>query len=116
MAAEDNSFPTILVIFGATGDLARRKLIPALWELYQRKQLPPLLQVVGYSRQSLSDAVWRERVQEIVGRDQAGSEAFSRLFVYQQGLFADAGAYKKLAHRLGRQDDHWNTCANKLFY
>jgi glucose-6-phosphate 1-dehydrogenase len=112
-------FPTILVIFGATGDLARRKLIPALWKLYQADRLPALLQIVGYSRQDLSDEAWQKWVRESVG--EAGGpgdrlEAFSRLFVYQRGQFEDPAAFRGLGARLGRQDDSWNTCANKLFY
>ncbi|MBI4022101.1 MAG: glucose-6-phosphate dehydrogenase [Candidatus Andersenbacteria bacterium] len=110
--------PTVLVIFGATGDLARRKLMPALWQLYQAGQLPPLLQVVGYSRKALGEAAWQSQVREIVAHGGASEsvESFSRLFVYQAGLFEDAAGYRALARRLGRQDEQWRTCANKLFY
>jgi glucose-6-phosphate 1-dehydrogenase len=115
--ASAEAFPTILVIFGATGDLARRKLIPALWQLYQTQRLPELLQIVGYSRQELSDEAWRTRVLEIVGEEgNDEAEKFSRLFVYQSGRFEELAAFRGLAARLGRQDDAWKTCANKLFY
>src|SRR3989344_3188148 len=112
-------FPTILVLFGATGDLVQRKIIPALWQLYQADRLPPLLQIVGYARREITDADWQAQVRQQLGEtpgEAAAVEKFSRLFVYQAGLFEDAAAFGKLAERLGRQDDTWKTCANKLFY
>ena len=69
----NEEFPTILVMFGATGDLARRKLIPALWQLYCEDRLPKLLQIIGYSRQELTDEAWREIIESIVGEIGGGS-------------------------------------------
>jgi glucose-6-phosphate 1-dehydrogenase len=53
--------PHILIIFGASGDLTKRKLIPALFELYSQKLLPEKFAVLGVSRTELSDQVFREK-------------------------------------------------------
>ncbi|MBI4086098.1 MAG: glucose-6-phosphate dehydrogenase [Candidatus Liptonbacteria bacterium] len=114
--------PTILVIFGATGDLTSRKLMPALFHLYRKKLLPPLFQVVGFSRQDLSDAEFQSRVKKTIGRSKKNGatvevvESFSKLFIYSKGFFEKKKGYKDLAELLGYRDNEWRTCANKLFY
>lgn len=123
-------FPTVLVVLGATGDLARRKLIPALWELFRGQQLPELLQIMGFAKDELSDEEFQEWVGEILHKIQIskhetqtkhGAESttikeFCRRFTYEQGLFEDAKAYNRLGERMGRVDNEWRLCANKLFY
>lgn len=98
-------------MFGATGDLARRKLIPGLYQLYKRKELPNLFNVIGFSRTKLTDEEFQNYVAEITG-----SQDFAKLFHYRAGLFEDLGGYNDLAALLGRQDKEWRTCANKLFH
>ena len=115
----DESFPTILVMLGATGDLARRKLIPALWDLYKDNHLSPLFQVVGVSRDELTSEEWRAMVKELVAEkadDEDDIDGFCKMFSYQTGLFEDKEVYVALAEGLGRKDNEWKTCANKLFY
>ena len=60
------SDPLILIIFGASGDLTKRKLIPALFELYQQKLLPEKFAVMGVSRTELSDQSFREKMREFL--------------------------------------------------
>lgn len=112
--------PTVLVMFGATGDLTQRKLVPALWQLYQRGMLPRLFTIVGFARQGLSTDEYREQVRSMITsvarRSPKKREEFLRLFYYEQGLFEDVAGYAQLAKRLGQQDNVWRTCANKLFY
>jgi len=103
-------------MLGATGDLARRKLIPALWELQTGGYLPPLFQTVGVSKDALSDKQWQAWIRDVLGESSPAAEAFCRKFVYVQGQFERAELYRELAARLGRQDGQWQTCANKLFY
>ncbi len=111
--------PTVLAIFGATGDLTRKKLIPALFHLWQEKRLPPLFGIVGFSRRAHSDKEFQDYVSDIVKGipgtfgDTAG---FVSLFRYVQGLFEQGESYERLAELLGRRDKEWRTCANKLFY
>ena len=55
---------TILVIFGATGDLARRKIVPALWHLFQEGKLPPSFSIIGFSRRDLDATAFRGHIAE----------------------------------------------------
>ncbi|HTY40203.1 MAG TPA: glucose-6-phosphate dehydrogenase, partial [Candidatus Paceibacterota bacterium] len=118
--SERATLPTIFVIFGMTGDLAHRKLIPALFHLYRRKLLPSLFQVVGFSRQELTNEEVQKKVRDIIGvppeDERELVEKFSRLFIYKQGLFEDATGYERLAEYLGQKDGAWRVCSNKLFY
>ena len=57
--------PCALVIFGASGDLAKRKLIPAIYELAREKFLPEKFALVGYSRSPMSDDEYRK--EEVIG-------------------------------------------------
>ncbi len=114
--------PTILVIFGATGDLTNRKLVPELFHLYRKKLLPPLFQVVGFSRQEISDVEFQSRIKKTIGISKKNGvtvelvESFSKLFIYSSGFFEKKSGYKNLAELLGYRDNEWRTCANKLFY
>ncbi|MBI4250305.1 glucose-6-phosphate dehydrogenase [Candidatus Uhrbacteria bacterium] len=113
--------PTIFIVFGATGDLMRRKLIPSLYQLYQRKLLPPLFHIIGYSRRDWGDKEFRDMVaasliERLPDTAQGVLHPFLHLFSYSQGMFDTADGYEKLASRLGVRDKEWRTCANKIFY
>lgn len=111
--------PTVLVIFGATGDLARTKLIPALARLFGRSALPPLFRVVAFSRRPLHNREFQAMVRKMVKestRLTAQCASFLRLFTYVQGYFDEPSGYEKLASLLGKQDAKQKTCTNKLFH
>ncbi len=72
----------ILVIFGASGDLTKRKLIPALYELYIQKLLPEKFAVLGASRTSLTDEEFRLRVSEFLPNEE-NVEQFKKMLFYQ---------------------------------
>lgn len=113
--------PTILVLFGATGDLASRKIIPSLYNLYRRDRLPKLLRIIGFSRQELTDEIFRERAEQAIREfvtdlDEDLLQRFLIHFTYQRGEFTTVDDYKALAERLGYIDGEWKACANKLFY
>ncbi|MBI3255988.1 MAG: glucose-6-phosphate dehydrogenase, partial [Candidatus Andersenbacteria bacterium] len=111
------TMPTILAIFGATGDLTSRKLVPALWNLFDKGLLPQQLIIVGFARQDLSHEVFRGLVAKMVGPHKGKKvEDFLGRFFYQRGQFEDKTGYDALAKFLGKQDNEWKTCANKLFY
>jgi glucose-6-phosphate 1-dehydrogenase len=112
------NIPTILVVFGATGDLMRKKILPALHYLYQAESLPKSFQVVAYSRRAMSDEEYRSFVASSLEThaDKVASDAFLNLFVYQQGDFETLSDYEKLGERLGKIDGMWKVCTNKLFY
>ena len=63
---EPTAQPITLVIFGASGDLTRRKLVPALYQLFKQKLLPPTLKIVGVARRPLSDQAFRRKMKEAV--------------------------------------------------
>lgn len=107
--------PTVVVIFGATGDLMRRKLLPALTDLFSKKLLPEKLRVIGFSRRDFSHAAFRGLFTERMA-ERVGWGAFSKKLYYQQGTFGDAAGYKALARRLERIDDQWRVRTNKLYY
>lgn len=118
----DVNFPTILVIFGATGDLMKKKIVPALFDLYRQKKLPAMFHVVGFSRRDYSEEQFRDYVSEIA-LPHAGLTAltgevknFIKLFTFRRGQFENVVRYQELARHLGQVDGAWKTCANKLFY
>ncbi|MBI2113214.1 MAG: glucose-6-phosphate dehydrogenase [Candidatus Wildermuthbacteria bacterium] len=117
---KDSLLPTVFVIFGATGDLMQKKLAPSLFYLHKAGLLPALFQIVGFARQPLSNEEFRERVKKTLEGNVRGTseeiEQFSRFFVYQQGFFEQKEGYEKLAYLLGKRDDEWKVCSNKLFH
>ncbi|MBI3114648.1 MAG: glucose-6-phosphate dehydrogenase, partial [Candidatus Harrisonbacteria bacterium] len=116
------NIPTILVVFGATGDLMEKKILPALFDRFTRKQLPERFRVIGFSRRPLTHEAFQARVRDIVAthpvsrahRGQLG--AFAERCSYEQGGFATLSDYAALARHLKAADDAWGVCTNKLFY
>ncbi|MBI3070423.1 MAG: glucose-6-phosphate dehydrogenase, partial [Candidatus Levybacteria bacterium] len=84
--------PFVMVVFGGTGDLARNKLIPALFSLFKQKQLPDEFFIIGFARRDLNDEKFREVNQKALDRGSTprGVEPLMRLFLehvsYQQGF------------------------------
>ncbi len=108
----------ILVIFGASGDLTKRKLIPALFKLYQQNFLPEKFAVLGASRTELSDDDFRARADEFLP-DEADEEKtgeFKKMLFYQPVSPAETGDYKKLKQRLEELEKTLNVDANYIFY
>jgi glucose-6-phosphate 1-dehydrogenase len=107
--------PCVLVIFGATGDLTKRKLVPSLMGLAKDGLLPAGFAVVGFARRAWSDASFR---QELDGRSEtsAAFEALADAFVYHQADFGDATGYASLKQRLDQIDRQRGTAGNRIFY
>jgi glucose-6-phosphate 1-dehydrogenase len=96
--------PCTLVIFGASGDLTARKLIPALYHLAKDGQLPADFRIIGFARREQSDASWRTELREALDAfsrsqpvDAAVWSAFAGRVHYCRGDITDAAAYAKLA-------------------
>ena len=119
----DNSFrardPLTVVIFGASGDLSKRKLIPALYHLEQEGYLPDRYAVVGFSRTEMTDEAYRDRMigemREDIPDVDAGSPLFTALH-YQPGNNTDAESFQKLKARLDALDAELDLPGNRLFY
>jgi glucose-6-phosphate 1-dehydrogenase len=113
--------PAILTIFGASGDLTERKLIPALYDLARERRLPPEFTVVGFARRPYSDEEFRERLKEGVARysrNKLGNvwENFARGIYYFQGDLEDPASYQQLGEFLGKLDRERGTQGNRAFY
>ena len=122
MAAPSNDTPTVLVVFGATGDLMERKIVPSLYHLYEKGRLPKRFRLVGFSRRPIPDDDFRATLTDIIrahhaaGTSRSDIAEFVRLASYSQGHFDEVEAYGRLVDGLNAIDDEWQTCANKLFY
>jgi glucose-6-phosphate 1-dehydrogenase len=113
--------PSTMVIFGATGDLTHRKLVPALYNLARGGLLPPGFSVVAFARRPYSDDQFRQELWEAVNRySRTGPvqpEAWRRFaqgIFYLQADFSDAEGYRRLATLLAKVDETRGTCGNRL--
>src|SRR3989440_11476082 len=114
--------PCSIVIFGATGDLTHRKLLPALYNLAADGELPPAVAVIGFARREKSDDDFRSEMEEAVrkfSRQTVRDEiwkTFAQSIFYHQSEFEDESGYKALAKRLDEIDKTHGTRGNRLFY
>jgi glucose-6-phosphate 1-dehydrogenase len=99
--------PCSIVIFGASGDLTARKLIPAFYHLCKDKQMPSAFRVIGFARRDKTDESWRNELREELNQfsrtqpvDEAVWKEFARNLSYCRGDLTDAAAYKKLEEML----------------
>jgi len=123
MRLERTAEPCVVVIFGASGDLTKRKLVPALYSLTQQKLLPAEFAILGISRPVMSDDEFRARMKDAVGQygaerdvDDSVWESFASGLFYMQGEFDNDEAYKQLRERLEKLDSERGTAGNRLFY
>ena len=114
--------PCALVIFGASGDLTRRKLFPALYSLAVRGLLPEEFTIVGVARTPETDAQFRARMKEAVrefGRDRLDEKIWRRLTAgmrYVSTDFSDEGGEDRLMDLLDTLDAERGTRGNRVFY
>jgi len=111
--------PLILVIFGASGDLTKRKLIPALFELHTQQLLPKKFAVLGASRTELSDETFREHMKEFLpldGQQQHDIDSFLNQLYYQPLSTADPTKYPELKSRLEKLRNDLALPANYIYY
>ena len=109
----------MLVLFGASGDLTKRKLVPALFNLAKAKLLPDNFAVLGVAFDQLSVEQFREQVTSFLPAADHGSEVFDsfrRRLYYQQADFSNPEMYSGLQKRLGELDQEYLTGGNYLFY
>ena len=116
--------PCVVVIFGATGDLTQRKLLPTLAHLYHDHPLPQGFSVVAFARRPMNDEQWRGMVLDSINKympenDRLDGEAqhdFAQHMYYCQADFNDREGYNKLADLLDKLDREKGTQGNRLFY
>ncbi len=112
-----------MVIFGASGDLTHRKLIPALYNLAVDGLLPKDFAVIGFARKPKTNEEFRNEMTEAVKQfsrtkpiDEALWERFSSTLYYHQGDYSTLADYEKLCGTLSEVDQNHNTQGNRLFY
>ncbi len=115
--------PCTVVIFGATGDLTRRKLMPGLFNLARQGLLPQCFRVIGTSRTNLADEDFRDSMRTGLGEfASVGAaegellESFLEDLSYVRTDAEDAASFRQLGSRLQELDDSSGTSGNRLFY
>src|SRR5713101_4473286 len=114
--------PCLMVIFGASGDLTKRKLIPALYNLLRSGYLPENFTVIGFAIDALSTDQFREALTKAaseLSEEQIEPESWNNLvqrIYYMQGDFADSSAYDRLKEVIVETNRCHNTGGNYLYY
>ncbi|NKI32638.1 glucose-6-phosphate dehydrogenase [Croceivirga thetidis] len=114
----------LLVIFGASGDLTARKLVPALYNLYVEGHLPDNFVVLGASRSNLTDNQFRDRIvynsnylkERLAKKSKEHVDNFAKLFFYQDLGDSYDSFYGKLAKRIADLDQKYRTDGNQIYY
>ena len=112
-----------IVIFGATGDLTKRKLVPALYRLAQQRLIPAQFAIIGTARQGLSDEEFRSLMRQALAEfaedeqiDEPSWQNFAAGIYYVSGEFGDANTYAALKAKLGQVEAERHTQGNRIFY
>ncbi len=115
--------PTIIIIFGAGGDLCWRKLLPAIYNLYLDNWLPDNFAVVGLDIKEMSDDQFRQRINDGINKFSRRGKAnenewqkFASSLSYQKADFTDKNNYQQLAQRLLLIESPWGKKSNRVFY
>lgn len=117
--------PLIFIIFGATGDLTQRKLIPAIFSLFEKKKVSPDMYIVGVGRRDIDQQTFQDQMKEAILKKKNQSsriqtlpdwDAFSKHLVYVQGQFEDNELYTKLTSTLEAYDKKLQACIPRFFY
>ena len=115
--------PALLVLFGATGDLAHRKVVPALFQLWRTSLLPHEFALVAVGRRPYDDETFRaelraslDQFSRVLPIETAVWEAFAERITYHRGDFADDALYDGLATRLDELDAERGTNGNRVYY
>ena len=115
--------PCIMVIFGATGDLTARKLVPALYNLAKDGQLPPHFACVGFARRDKSHEIFRNEMRDAVEKfsrikpiDPNLWQTFSEQLFYHRSEFDWEEGYDTLNTFLKQLDEQFGTKGNRVYY
>ncbi len=115
--------PCTVIIFGASGDLTKRKLVPALYRLTQERLLPAEFAILGFARSEMSDDEFRGKMKEAIATyseakrvDEAVWESFAQGIFYLTGNIQDSDVYAKMRERLDEIDRIRGAAGNRVFY
>jgi glucose-6-phosphate 1-dehydrogenase len=120
---ERTAEPCTVIIFGASGDLTKRKLVPALYRLTQERLLPAEFAILGFARTANTDEEFRARMKDAVATysearrvDEAVWESFAQGIFYLPGNINDPESYRQMRERLDEIDRLRGTAGNRVFY
>ena len=123
MGTDQRPEPTVFVIFGGAGDLAWRKLIPALYNLYLDHWLPEQFLIIGTGHRHTTEDEFRQHLKEGVDKFSRRGltqdeewQAFAAHLSFMAADLDNSEVFGELAKKLGDQDKAWNTRANRIFY
>jgi glucose-6-phosphate 1-dehydrogenase len=113
--------PAAFIIFGASGDLTARKLIPSLFALFRKTLIPPSFYILGCARSALSDEAFRDKMRKAIKAScPDASDGILKPFLgrcfYHGGEYDDPGLYKRLKSRLETLDKAYLSERNHVFY
>ncbi|MEI7641085.1 MAG: glucose-6-phosphate dehydrogenase [bacterium] len=104
--------PCGMVIFGASGDLAKKKLFPSLYNIFKKRNLPENFFVIGYARTPMEYATFRQEIKTATG---TSDEQFLSRCYYISGGYTEAASYLKLASKLKELEKKYATAGNIIF-
>ncbi len=123
VSVERTPAPCTVIIFGASGDLAKRKLVPALFNLAREHRLPGGFSMVGYSRSEISHEAFRDMMHESVAQFSSSGpptpvewDGFAEGLFYVAGKYDNLDDYLKLKAQLEKLDAERGTSGNRVFY
>ncbi|WP_422117914.1 glucose-6-phosphate dehydrogenase [Bacillus thuringiensis] len=111
------------LLFGATGDLAKRKIYPALYKLFSNQNIPQSISIIGIGRRAMSDLEFQTKVEQslatfsrISSDDESGVEEFISTFRYCQLDTANIVGYQDLLSLVKKRETELNIPENRMFY
>ena len=123
LETERTPAPCVFVIFGASGDLTRRKLLPALYNLAVSRLLPPGMSIVGFALTEMNEDAFRKQMHDGVAEfsrrkpiDETVWQDFASRLHYVAGKFEDVGNFAKLREKLEELDAKNGTRGNRIYY
>ncbi len=117
LCIEENACPGSMIIFGASGDLAKRKLYPSLYHLFRRGLLHEQSRILGCARTDYTDESFREHLRPfLAGGDKKQLDDFLSHIFYVPGEYSEPDFYKRLNLRLDEMEKEGNFTPNRTFY
>lgn len=121
LCIERKAEPCCIIIFGASGDLTKRKLLPSLFNLHKRKLLPSQFYCLGFARTEISEADFKNMVRSSISLDSSkapeeDAKSFISRCFYISGDYDDEESYKTLSRKIDFLDEKYGTGENRIFY
>lgn len=116
---QNENTPALLMIFGATGDLAKRKLFPSLFKLFVKGKLTEQFAIIGVARRQLTNDEFQASVKDSIksfASDEQQTEAFISHFYYHSHDVTDSNSYTTLKNIAAQLDEQYSTNGNRIFY